>query len=290
MSHVCQLCSSDDVRDYVAHEGASFLRCHNCGLVFNGQPEEVVRSAHQVFDEAESFARVERRFGRKMKTARRRIGLIRSYRSTGSLLDIGCGTCAILIAAREAGYEAVGLDDGEYPVRRGRELGFEVRQASLTDTGFEDGAFDVVTLWNVLEHIPRTADGLAEIHRILKPGGIVALTVPNGEYLKAHLLRGRHRYYRGAGARLHHVYHTPRTIRRALENQGFEVRTTYCAPGSAIPCGPGPRLCQALVAPLRRAVNLLADALRVRDNVLVLASKAHPACPAPPSGRPAPEA
>jgi len=79
-----------------------------------------------------------------------------------------------------------------------------------------------VTASNVLEHIPHTEDGLLEVRRILRPGGIFAFIIPSGAYLKAHLLRGSHRNYHGLRARIHYTYHNPRTIQRLLRRTGFQ--------------------------------------------------------------------
>ena len=97
--------------------------------------EALLAEAEEHYAEETYFGVYSRRFGQKLRSARRRIDLLRSYQPTGRLLDIGCGLGDTLIAAREAGYDASGLDIGAYPVQHCQELGFEVRQASVTDTG-----------------------------------------------------------------------------------------------------------------------------------------------------------
>ena len=93
---------------------------------------------------------------------------------------------------------------------------------SLTETGFDDESFDLVTCMNVLEHIPDTAQGLREIKRVLRPGGVVGLIVSSGGYLKAHLRRHRYRNYHGKRARFHQVYHNRHTLPRLMRREGFE--------------------------------------------------------------------
>jgi SAM-dependent methyltransferase len=91
------------------------------------------------------------------------------------MLDIGCGRGALVKLARQAGWEAWGL---ERPSPVGHRLPW-VRDQSLPECNFPDNHFQLVILWHVLEHLPDPVATLREIHRILKPGGYLSLAVPN---------------------------------------------------------------------------------------------------------------
>ena len=273
MTESCQVCGGGDFRDYVVREDGHFRQCRGCGLIVNARSEEAVTEAQGVYDGPELMLRPDRRFNHKVRTARGRLDLIAGYQPTGRLLDVGCGNCAMLVAARAAGYEAIGVDVGAYPVQRGRELGLEVQHGTLAGTGFADESFDVVTLWSVLEHMPRSADGLAEVYRILKPGGVMGLMVPNGEYLRAELFRGTHRYYGRLGRQLHFVYHNPRTIRRTVKDAGFELLPAHGLRRGAFRRGVLPTAAEVVAVPVRTVFNLLRDAARWRQDIVLYAQK-----------------
>lgn len=105
------------------------------------------------------------------------------------LLDIGCGFGSFVMLAREAGIEAFGLDVAEFDVayarqRLGERLpGLDAEQvyklASGTSLPYADASFDVVTLWNVLEHVRDWKTLLQEAGRVLRPGGRMHLICPN---------------------------------------------------------------------------------------------------------------
>lgn len=112
-----------------------------------------------------------------------------------AILDLGCGpgtiTCDLAEAA--AGATVVGVDAGESPLERGREeaerrrLG-QVRfeQASAYELPFADHSFDLVFSHALFEHLAQPAEALAEVFRVLRPGGVAALCSPDwGGFLLA---------------------------------------------------------------------------------------------------------
>jgi SAM-dependent methyltransferase len=136
------------------------------------------------------------------------------------LLDAGCGTGNVLEHLARRG-RAVGVDLSEDAVRLSRERGVRVVRGSVLGLPFRDAAFDAVTSFDVLYHNWVTDDraALAELARVLKPGGLLLLRVPALEWLRrAHdeAVMTRHRYTRGE-------------VRRLLEGAGLTVlRASYC--------------------------------------------------------------
>ena len=273
MASPCQICGSDRIGDYVRHDEGHYLRCADCGLVFNADADELVAAAEARYDEADYFAGYASRFEAKVRAARRRLDLVRSFATEGRLLDIGTGMGEALVAAQEAGFEPVGLDVGAYPVERARELGFEAHQASITDTGLPDESVDVVTMWDVIEHIPRTIEGLAEVSRILKPGGIAAMMAPSGEYLKAHLLRQTYQNYQGLWAKTHFVYHNPRTLRKVLADVGLQALRCPVLRRGALARGLPEAMAEVLIALPRYVVWHARANCRIIRNVFIVARK-----------------
>ena len=98
----------------------------------------------------------------------------------GRWLEVGFGGGALLTTAAEFGYEVVGLDLREESVRRMRALGFDARHGDLMACdGDEIGRFDVVSLADVLEHMPFPKRALLHVRELLRPGGALFVSMPN---------------------------------------------------------------------------------------------------------------
>ena len=134
------------------------------------------------------------------------------------ILDVGCGTGANLLMLSEYG-EAEGVDISEDALAFCRERGLDkVRLGAGEQLPYDDGTFDLVTAFDVVEHMDDDLAGLREMRRVLRPGGRVLLFVPTFMFLwglQDDVSNHRRRY------------RLPE-LRRVLEQAGFEIeRTTY---------------------------------------------------------------
>ena len=141
----------------------------------------------------------------------------------GRLLDVGCGAGYFLDAARKAGWLVQGVELSAAAAHVGREqLGLDIFQGTLADAAFPDASFDVLTLFEVLEHLRDPGTVLAEARRILKPGGLLAVQVPNDlDAYRAWLSRSDNRWW--VIPPLHLFYFTEPTLRRWLESFDMDV-------------------------------------------------------------------
>jgi SAM-dependent methyltransferase len=134
------------------------------------------------------------------------------------ILDVGCGTGANLLMLSKYG-EAEGVDVSEDALAFCRERGLDkVRLGAGEELPYDDGTFDLVTAFDVVEHMDDDLAGLSEMQRVLRPGGRVLLFVPTFMFLwglQDEVSNHRRRY------------RLPQ-LRRVLEQAGFEIeRTTY---------------------------------------------------------------
>lgn len=98
----------------------------------------------------------------------------------GRLLDVGCGAGRYLVQMRALGWNVEGLDASEAAARALRErTGIHVHVGTLPHPGLAEASFDAVTLWASLEHVHQPRSTLEAARRLLKPGGVLALSVPN---------------------------------------------------------------------------------------------------------------
>lgn len=114
-----------------------------------------------------------------------------SYRRDGRWLDIGCGAGALVRAASGRGWSAVGTELAPNAVERLRDEGFEAYLGETTELPLEDASFDVVSLVEVVEHVPEPVELVREAARLVRPGGAVYVTTPHGRGVSARLLGTR---------------------------------------------------------------------------------------------------
>jgi 2-polyprenyl-3-methyl-5-hydroxy-6-metoxy-1,4-benzoquinol methylase len=143
------------------------------------------------------------------------------------VLDVGCGEGQLTAAVAGAGFEVVGVDVAEEPLRRARELhaGIDVRLVPLDgEWPLPDAGFDVVWAGETIEHVTDTAGWLSELRRVLRSGGLLLLSTPAHERLALlGLALSRRRFDRHFDPRADHVrFYTRRTLARLLADFGFE--------------------------------------------------------------------
>ena len=140
-----------------------------------------------------------------------------------SLLDIGCGLSFMLEALRQDFRRVRGLELSEPQRTYAQEtLGLDVVDGEASVIPLGDECENVVVLWHVLEHLLDPPASLREVHRVLKPGGLLFIATPNPESLTARLIGKRWIHY-NAPNHLH--LFPPRTLVKFVEQAAFEVLT-----------------------------------------------------------------
>ena len=144
----------------------------------------------------------------------------RAVGSRGRLLDIGTAAGAFVAAAKARGWEAEGCEPNRWLARWGAEhYSITIRQGSVFEQPYEDGSFDVVTLWDVIEHTLNPREMLERCHRLLKPGGVLVVNYPDIGSSIARALGRRWLFLTSV-----HLYYFDRhTMTRMLDTTGFRV-------------------------------------------------------------------
>ncbi len=142
------------------------------------------------------------------------------YHGDGRFLDVGCGGGSYLYRLRQWGWKVYGVEPNESGVQQARALGLDVRHGELTDVHFPGSFFDVIRLNNVLEHLSDPKETFREVRRILKPDGIVYITVPNTRSLNFWLF-GENWY--GLDSPRHVISYCPETLRFLCDATGFQI-------------------------------------------------------------------
>lgn len=220
----CPVCGSRRHRPIPLGE-APLVRCRGCGLVYSRElvdPEEVYGDGYLTgattwgVDTTDPLVEV---IGRA--AARRRYELLEAMTPGRTILDVGCGSGEALDEGAARGWSGVGVELGSESTERARARGLDVRTGRLGDVGLGKGSFDVVAAWHVLEHQPDPVGLLREMAQHVRPGGLLAVEVPNWN--------SSDRRTRGADwdqlcIHEHLVHFTPRSLRRTMRSADLRPR------------------------------------------------------------------
>jgi len=173
----CPLCDGTRAEHLATKRGFEIVRCTACALVFvwpqpTPQELEALYSAghyHAEVDEAE----------RRRYAARRLREIEGLVPRRGRLLDVGCSKGFFLEAARDEGWDAVGVELNRNAVDEARARGLDVRHGGLGDQAFEEASFDVLTLFDLIEHTRDPRAIFAVCRALLRPQGILVVTTPD---------------------------------------------------------------------------------------------------------------
>ncbi len=177
-------------RQRISH--GRILRCRECGFAF--------RTYRPSADELASLYRdldpamYERESDGRLRTAKRHLEIVKTCASHGRLLDVGCASGAFLACAADDGFEIMGIEPSSVLCAKAQErLRGRGRFycSTLQDADIKDGSMNVVTLWDVLEHVPDPLDFLRRSASLVKPGGWVVANVPDLETWQARWLGER---------------------------------------------------------------------------------------------------
>ncbi len=157
--------------------------------------------------------------------------LLPRYVKDGTLLDIGCGSGMYLALMKALGWKrVVGVDINQEALKRARQvLDIEVHCGSLPTLKLAAGSFDAVTLSHTLEHVGDPVALLTEIHRLLKPGGQLAIVVPNIDSVSS---RAYGVDWFALDVPRHLVSFNRRTLTAAVTQTGFTVESLGSSPQS----------------------------------------------------------
>jgi len=193
------------------------VKCRNCHLMYVNPIERGSKINENYSSMGSNGASIIRRS--RLRAAKAQLGLIRKYKSGASLLDIGCGEGFFLFNASKAGYATKGVElSQDAAAYARREFGLDVEAKPFEEMQLPENYFDVITMWQVLEHLPYPLAALKEIHRILKPDGLLVISTPDSGGIPAKVLRRRWWNIR----RLHINQFTTKTLMDMLKNAGFK--------------------------------------------------------------------
>lgn len=160
-------------------------------------------------------------------------GLPCPKQGSNRLLDVGCGSGGFLHRMAALGWEGTGLDFDAKAAGVARGLGLQVIVGTLDTCDLEDESFDAVTLGDVIEHLHNPIEAISVCHRLLRKGGVLYISTPNGGSF-GHRLMGRS--FHALQPPYHLVLFTPKSLVDAAELIGFRTLSVraICTPGASM--------------------------------------------------------
>jgi SAM-dependent methyltransferase len=218
----CPVCGGAAAAPWGVRRGRKLVRCRDCGLVYV-HPIPAADTHHRGVTDSRVYTddQLAKRpfFERRAHELLERVERLRG--GPGRLLDVGCGIGTELRVARERGWHATGIELAAASLAIARDDGLDVIGEPLGQVPLPPASFDLVTVNHALEHIPHVRPVLDEVRRVLRPGGLLFVSVPNLDAWQHRL-----RLDRLGGLAFgddHFLFFTPAALRRLLATDGFAV-------------------------------------------------------------------
>lgn len=201
------------------HHG-QIVECRNCGLVY-ANPRWPADDVLEAYTAVEDMTYVEEREGRELTFRHhlRRIERIAGPAAGCDLLDVGAYIGVFVEAAIEAGWRARGIEPSEWAAAEARRRGLDVRTGTLETAALPEESFDVLTLWDVIEHLTDPATELERARKLLRPDGWLVVHTMDIDAPIARLLGRRWPWLMD----MHLYFFSAKTLERMLAEHGYEV-------------------------------------------------------------------
>ncbi|MBI4999591.1 class I SAM-dependent methyltransferase, partial [Candidatus Gottesmanbacteria bacterium] len=223
----CELCHSNDQDFLFEKNGYKIVRCRNCQLVFvaNQPTEKKLRSYYTrnyfingeakfgYFDYEKEGENCQENFIDKLKK-------VENYKKAGRLLDVGCAY-GMFLKNCGSNWLTSGVEISSHAVNFARKkLGLDIFCGTLLNAPWQDGEFDVITMWDVLDHMANALANLLKANKLLKKGGLLVFNVGDIDSFLARLTSKR--WYLMIPP-THLYFFSRKTILKMLKKSGFQI-------------------------------------------------------------------
>ena len=262
----CNLCGSVDRKLLWDCGEYTFSICSDCSLIYQ-YPQPVQTDLSCRYDNKYFEYEIDNEeifFGLMLKTledidfSKRTIDIMKDG---SEFLDVGCATGMLLEHMESLGWKSRGVELCVSSAEYGQEKrNLDIFNGTIEEAGYSDNQFSVIHSSHLIEHLTNPSEYIAEVFRILRPGGLLITTTPNSSSLQSWLF-GRN--WRSAIAD-HMFLFSGRTLSSLLVLNGFEITTTKTWGGIAAGMAPGF---------IKRPLDFLAKKIGFGDVIVILARK-----------------
>jgi 2-polyprenyl-3-methyl-5-hydroxy-6-metoxy-1,4-benzoquinol methylase len=222
----CPVCNSKDIYFFTKKNNFPLYTCKSCKLLF---VHPVPTSLDAIYNQ-EYFSGAQDGYGYTdydadkepmIPTFKKYLKLLEMHKSQkGTLLDVGAATGFFMHMAQDDGWKVSGIEYSDFAVQAGKKKGLDIRVGDLRSATFDKNSFDVITLFDVVEHMTDPEADIQSAYGLLKPQGILVINTPDAESLFAKIL-GKHWHLIVPPEHIH--YFSPHNLAILLKRSGFEI-------------------------------------------------------------------
>ena len=239
----CLVCDHEGFYSRFNKDNFSIVGCRNCGFVFCN-PRYSEESSKLIYNEENWFyGDISKEDGQKRKDytenqlgliqrSRQDLSQIEKFKHSGTILDVGCGLGFFLDATRQSGWTIYGIDPSNDAINKCKQKGISnAFVGTLSEVKLPSIQFDVITAFDVLEHVVDPVGFLTQTHSMLASEGILVIAVPNVNSIAARINGKSWSQY----ILPEHInYFSKNTLTRFLEKNGFKVISVICEPSISL--------------------------------------------------------
>ncbi len=240
----CHICGNQDAKLAYSLKLCKIYRCQKCNALFTDQDSlrhkqgkdmysaEYFTETHPNFFK-ESSADYQKHLGKskKLQAFLRELKILKRHKPKGKLLDIGCATGVFLDMAQKEGFDAYGVELSDYASKYAEEkFKLNVFNGKLEDSKFKKKMFDVITMWDFIEHVPDPVGILKKARELLKDDGIIVIQTTNDDSFMCKAADAIYKITGGLISKpselvhpIHHITHFSRkTLLNMIKNVGLK--------------------------------------------------------------------
>ena len=218
----CLLCKSEQLYDLPLYEKAFLTKCKKCNFTFSKKsPTE-----NELLNHYNNYGRSDYLSPITIKRYNELLDNFEMYKKTNKILDVGCGIGYFLFEAKKRGWRVYGTEYTDSAVRICKEKGILINKGKLDINNYQLESFDIITSFEVIEHINNPLEEISNFKNLLRLGGLAYVTTPNFNSLSRHILKSK---YNVITYPEHLSYYSPRTLKKLFKKTGFKnkkIKTT----------------------------------------------------------------
>jgi 2-polyprenyl-3-methyl-5-hydroxy-6-metoxy-1,4-benzoquinol methylase len=218
----CLVCHSDELTTLSDYKKAHLVKCDCCGFVFS----QGIPTMKELEDHYGQYGRNDFLSPITIKRYNELLDSFEPFRKTGKILDVGCGIGYFLEVAKQRNWDVYGTEFTNEAVVICESKGINVKKGVLDVSNYENESFDIITSFEVIEHINNPREELTNFNKLLRKGGVVYITTPNFNSLLRYRLKSD---YNVIVYPEHLSYYSPKTLTNVFNLSGFKkmkVQTT----------------------------------------------------------------